>query len=403
MSEELFDIASRFLADQICTKQELIRFKSWLSDPVTQPEVDKWLFEHWSTSNEVDSNAMLEVVFKQIQDYAHLQSSKPGWSLKHILSVYQKIAAVLLIPLIGLGILFWLSKYEQPADQFTESIIPTGQKSQIILADGTTVDLERENSKIVLKGDQKIVIDNEKVIDLSKDTNPNELKMNEVVVPFGKKLQLALEDGTKVWLNAGSRMTFPTKFKGNKREVFLDGEGYFEVAHNQKLPFYVKAAKIAIKVLGTKFNISAYKSDKLIETVLIEGRVAISEQSVFGFLKGESILVPNQKASYDRKDHFIVVKDDPNVDYAIAWTEGWFKFNQQSINDVLNKLQRYYNVRFVFDPGFSMEGLITGKLDLKDTIEQVMKTMEIAAKLKYRIYGNQIYIEKKISEIQMRK
>ena len=218
------------------------------------------------------------------------------------------------------------------------------------------------------------MIDNEKVIDLRKDTNPNELKMSEVVVPFGKKLQLALEDGTKVWLNAGSRMAFPTKFTGKKREIFLkEGEGYFEVAHNQKRPFYVNTAEIAIKVLGTKFDISAYKSDNLIETVLIEGRVAISKQSAFGFLKGESILMPNQKASYDRKDRFIVVKDDPNVDYAIAWTEGWFKFNQQSINDVLNKLQRYYNVRFVFDPGFSTEGLITGKLDLKDTIEQVMK------------------------------
>ena len=98
MSEELFDIANRFLADQICTKQELTRFKSWLSDPMTQTEVEKWLFEHWSTSAEVDSNAMLEVVFRQIQDYTHLQSSKPGWSLKLILSVYQKIAAVFVDP-----------------------------------------------------------------------------------------------------------------------------------------------------------------------------------------------------------------------------------------------------------------------------------------------------------------
>ena len=395
MSEELFDIANRFLADQVCTKQELARFKSWLSDPVTQPEVEKWLFEHWSTSNEVDSNAMLEVVFKQIQDYAHLQSSIPGWSFKHILSVYQKIAAVLLIPFIGLGILIWLSNYEPPIDHFTESIIPTRQKSQIILADGTTVDLEKENSKIVLKGDQKITIDNDKVIDLNETSKADESKMIEVDIPFGKKSQLTLEDGTKVWLNAGSRMAFPRKFKDGKRLVFLEGEGYFEVAHNQKLPFYVNVGEMVVKVLGTRFNISAYKSDKLIETVLVDGRVAISEQSALKYLKRETIIMPNQKASYDKNEHTIVINEEPDVDLAIAWTEGWFKFSRQSINDVMNKLHRYYNVQFIFAKGFPSEDLITGKLYLKDSIEQVMMTMEVVGKLQYKIDGNNIYVQRK--------
>ena len=105
--------------------------------------------------------------------------------------------------------------------------------------------------------------------------------------------------------------------------------------------------------------------------------------------------MPNQKASYNRNDRSIVVRDEPDVDDAIAWTEGWFKFQRQSINDVLNKLQRYYNVEFVFSPGFPAGDLITGKLYLKDSIEQVMKTLEVVAKLQYRIDGNKIYIEKK--------
>jgi hypothetical protein len=432
MSEELFDIANRFLADQICTKQELTRFKSWLSDPVTQPEVEKWLFEHWSTSTEVDSNAMLELVFKQIQDEEMFVEGK---SLRLRTSVYKnnvdfepefnvswkrrnkllkqpsyfigkrvlKYAAILIIA-ISIGTAGFWSFYQNQKSYVYSTITESGKnsKSQLHLSNGTIVDLEKDNSKIALSGDQVITIDNEKVIDLNKTSHADDSKMNEVAVPFGKKSQLTLEDGTKVWLNAGSRMAFPTKFKGNKREVFLEGEGYFEVAHNQKLPFFVNTAEIAIKVLGTKFDISAYRSDKLIETVLIEGKVSISEQSTLAFIKNESILMPNQKASFDRNDRSIVVKDEPNVDYAIAWTKECFKFYRQSINDVLNKLQRYYNVQFILSPGFHTENLITGELYLKDSIEQIMKSLDVVVGLQYRIVGNQIYIGKKTNEIPMK-
>ena len=307
-----------------------------------------------------------------------------------------KYAAILIIAL-SIGAAGYWSYYQNQKSYVYSTIADSGinGKSQLHLSNGATVDLEKDNSKIALSGDQKITIDNEKVIDLNKTIQADESKMNEVVVPFGKKSQLTLEDGTKVWLNAGSRMAFPTKFKGNKREVFLEGEGYFEVAHNQKLPFYVNTNEISIKVLGTRFNISAYESDKLVEAVLIEGSVAINERSALSFIKSGSILVPHQKASYNRNDHSIVVKEEPNVDDAIAWTEGWFKFNRQSINDVLSKLQRYYNVQFEFSAEFPAEDLITGKLYLKDSIEQAMMTMEVVAKLQYRINGNKIYVEKK--------
>jgi ferric-dicitrate binding protein FerR (iron transport regulator) len=219
--------------------------------------------------------------------------------------------------------------------------------------------------------------------------------MIEMVVPFGNKSQLTLEDGTRVWLNAGSRMAFPTKFTGKKREIFLEGEGYFEVAHNQKLPFYVNTGEIVIKVLGTKFDVSAYESDKLIETVLVEGRVAISERSAMTFIKKESILNPNQKASYDRHEHSIAIKAEPNVNNVIAWTEGVFKFHRQSISEVLNKLERYYKVQFVINSGFPAEDLISGDLYLKDSIEEIMKSLDIVAKIKYRIDGGKIYVGKR--------
>ncbi len=113
-----------------------------------------------------------------------------------------------------------------------------------------------------------------------------------------------------------------------------------------------------------------------------------------GYLKKETILNANQKASYNREEKAISVKEEPNADLAIAWIDGMFKFSQQSVQEVLNKLQQYYNVQFVFDSKFPSSDLISGKLDLKDSIEKTMQALADVAFLKYRIEGTKIYIEK---------
>ena len=315
-----------------------------------------------------------------------------------------RYAAILLLSLSIGRAGYWVIFQSHKTYSYTTSLDSGSVKqSRLLLANGKTVNLEKEDSKIALNSDQKIVIDNEKVIDLTQSNGPDESKMNEVVIPFGKRSQLLLEDGTKVWLNAGSRLAFPTKFNKNKREVFLDGEAYFEVAHNRECPFLVNTSEISIKVLGTKFNISAYSTDKLTETVLLEGKVSVRELSALGFLKGEKLLYPNQRASYDLKDRSLTIKNDPDAELSVAWTAGWFKFSQQSLDEVINKLQRYYNIHFVFDSGFSTTDLISGKLDLKDSVEKVMIVLADVADIQFRIEGNQIYIHKKVNELLMRK
>ena len=402
-----------------CSYDEAQKIVCILEDSVNDISILNEARSHWKSLNIENKENLIptedQLIMDRILDRIHhrIKLSEEETtrsfginqkSFRIISSSFLKYAAMLVIAL-SIGVAGYWGFYQNQKSNIYNTVADSGKsgKSQLRLSNGTIVDLEKDNSQVALSGDQKITIDNEKVIDLNKTSRQmDESKMLEVVVPFGKKSQLTLEDGTKVWLNAGSRMAFPTKFKGNKREVFLkEGEGYFEVTHNQKRPFYVNTAEIAIKVLGTKFDISAYKSDKLIETVLVEGKVAISEQSALAFIKNESILMPDQKASFDRNDGSIVIKDEPNVEYAIAWTEGSFKFYRQSINDVLNKLQRYYNVQFILSPGFPTEDLISGELYLKDSIEQIMKSLDVVVKLQYRIVGNQIYIEKKLNKIQL--
>lgn len=320
------------------------------------------------------------------------------------LSRMLRYAAILIFALLVGGTAgYYLIVKEQNPYVFTNAPEnATGNQSRLILSNGTTVDLTKEDSKIAMNADQQIVIDNSQVIDMSKVNAVDESRMNEVVIPFGNKSQLVLPDGTKVWLNAGSRMAFPNKFSGKKREVFLEGEAYFEVTHNANVPFLVNTSDISIKVLGTKFNVSAYKTDKVAETVLLEGKVTVKDLSSIGFMTKETVLAPNQKASFNKENKSISVNNEAEADFAIAWTEGWFKFSQQNLNTVLNKLQRYYNVQFEYDGSFSTADMITGKLDLKESIEQTMVALGDVANIQYRIDGDKIRIEKRIKGLNMR-
>lgn len=332
-------------------------------------------------------------IWKNIDRFDDLFTIRKPANLLNRLLRYAAIL-ILAISVGGIAGYWYLQRSTIPYEFSAGPANSPAAKSRLSLSNGTVVDLDKENSKVALNGDHRITIDNEKEIDLGKNNPEEEGKMNEVVIPFGKKSQLILEDGTKVWLNAGSRMAFPTKFQGKNREVFLEGEAYFEVSQNKALPFVVHTGALAIKVLGTKFNLCAYTSDKLTEAVLIEGKISLSERSALGFKK-ETILSPNQKASYNREEREISVKEEPNADLRIAWIDGMFKFSQQSLQEVLDKLQRYYNVRFVVNSEFPSADLISGKLDLKDSIESVMLALSDVVELKYKIEGNQIFIEKK--------
>ena len=332
-------------------------------------------------------------IWKNIEEFdKKFYYRRSYFSLKHLLRYAAILVFALVIGVSGL----WFFRQNTHSFQFASDFISgSPSNSHLKLANGTVVELERENSNVVMNTDRQIIINDERVIDLNTVTSPDISKLNEVIIPAGKKSHLILEDGTSVWLNAGSKMAFPTKFDGKKREVFLDGEAYFEVAHDQDKPFFVNTENISVKVLGTKFNISAYKTDELAETVLIEGRVTVSEKSVLGYMMEKAILNPNQKASYNRNNRSISVVNVQDVDISIAWIEGMFRFSQQSLHEVLNKLERYYNVQFIYDSEFSTSDLITGKLDLNVPLEKAMRALADVASLQIEIKDGNVYIKKK--------
>ncbi len=341
-------------------------------------------------------------IWKNIDDYS---TDCDNLRKKNRFKVFLRYAAIALL-FIGIGGYggYYISS-QQP--QFKLSKVTNKahlDEAKLILSSGEEYNLNKDDSAIeVNSSNNSIKINNENIVNLKEEANPDEPhKMNELIIPYGKKTTLMLADGTKVWLNAGSHLAFPSYFKDNTREVYLEGEAYFEVAEDTERPFHVNIDRMKVKVLGTSFNVSAYTSDSQIKTVLLEGKVAISEKSQLGFFKKDVILLPYQMAVLDMQTNLLTVQNEPDILSHIGWTEGFFQFSKESLESVFTKVERYYNVNFIYDPSISKTFLITGKLDLKDSLKEVLTVLSDLAKINYRISGNKIIIEKKIEKMPMR-
>ncbi len=338
------------------------------------------------------------------ENITNFKTERSRKSFSVVLKTFAKVAASILI-IISIGSLIY-QQLKPVSSQYQFSSSKSDLKSDnplLVLSNGNTVELGKAESKIkVLKGQDAIQINNDQIVEnqISSNEASNKIKYNEVIIPYGKKSKLILEDGTVVWLNAGSRLAFPQKFNGKKREVFLEGEAYFEVANNNLQPFIVSTEEINIEVLGTKFNVSAYKTDNFNETVLLEGKVNLRKKNkIFG---DDIFLLPNQKATYDQSGKDFLLKQELNPERYIAWIEGWYEFSNENLQQVLKKLERYYNVSFEYDQN-SIAGLlpISGKLDLKDSLDEVMIVLSRVTKFEYKIFKNSVVIENGIKQLPM--
>jgi hypothetical protein len=344
--------------------------------------------------NELDKGDVL-TMWQNIERYDTFHHKKGKTLL--FKKVFRYAAVLLMFVIIGTIAYWYFAGSDQRYEFASGDSIPKNGEAKLVLPNGEEVHLKKDNSSIVIKGKEAILINNEQSIDLRNQQQviKEEVKMNEVIIPYGKKSLLILDDGTKVWLCAGSRLAFPTMFTGKKREVYLEGEAYFEVAHIPNQPFFVNVREISLKVLGTRFYLSAYSSDEEIVTILLEGSVALNENSSLGLSRKEVILEPGQKAIFTKRNKIINVEQEGDLEFYIAWTEGWFLFSKESLFAVFNKLERYYNVKFIYDKSFPSDDLISGKLDLKDSISDVLVTLSGLSKISYKIENKNIYIERK--------
>ncbi len=267
------------------------------------------------------------------------------------------VAASMLL-LLGAGLYYWnLHSTRKPATALAvhgPDIAPGKTGAILTLADGSQVVLDSLGNQVIpAQNGSKVVLQNGRIAYDPSGVSNGRVVYNTMTTPRGRQFQLVLPDGTRVWLNAASSISYPTAFTGKERPVTVTGEVYFEVAKNAQMPFRVNVAgKEAIEVLGTHFNINAYANEKSINTTLLEGSVRVIVPDAHGATGGKPatvVLEPGQQAQGTRGK--ITVLDHVNLDKVQAWKNGVFNFEGARLDEVMRELERWYDIDVIYEHG----------------------------------------------------
>lgn len=271
-----------------------------------------------------------------------------------------------------------------PVSQSVQTIVPGTDKAILLMDDGTSYNLSSGQNLEVEEGGTQISSQGSSLQYVESEGRGGEVKYNTLIIPNGGQFSLILADGTKVWLNAGSTLEYPTSFSEKVRKVKLAGEAYFEVTKNPKAPFQVVSGEQVVEVLGTSFNISSYQKDSSVSTTLVEGKVSV-------FLEKHpqirETLVPEQQSIFVKGTKKIDQRT-VNTERYIAWKEGWFYFQDESLEAIMQTLARWYDVEVHFQSEETKKLTFTGKFkryeDLKDVLNLLEKTQEVTFRIERR-------------------
>jgi transmembrane sensor len=287
----------------------------------------------------------------------------------HFMRRWPAVAAILL--LLAAGAFYWISNNSNKTELASKTpidIAPGKDGAVLTLADGSKIILDSMGNGVVAtqNGAQVLLQNGQVVYDASKTSlHTGAPQFNTMSTPKGRQFQLLLPDGTKVWLNAASSITYPTFFAGNERRVQVNGEVYFEVTKNRKLPFRVDVNKQAtIEVLGTHFNVNAYSNETIIKTTLLEGSVKVTGN--------ESVLLkPGQQAQLSTGNK-ISVNQDVDIDKVMAWKNGFFNFEGVPITEVMKQIERWYDITVIYEkgvPNIQFFGELSRNFSLADLVD----------------------------------
>jgi ferric-dicitrate binding protein FerR (iron transport regulator) len=261
------------------------------------------------------------------------------------------------------------------------------------LTNGDVIYLDSvNNGQIALQNNVEVMKMNDGAIvyHAKEDKGATATSYNTLTNPRGSKvIDMALADGSHVWLNAGSSITFPVVFTGNERKVSIVGEAYFEVAHDEAKPFYVTKGEMEVKVLGTHFNVNAYNNEEDIRVTLLEGSVQVSRESAVGSQESR-IIKPGEQALVNTSTIQLV---NPNLDAVMAWKNGLFQFESADVKTVMRQLERWYDIDVRYE-GNVPDIRFGGEMKRDLSLAQALRGLEKMG-LHFRIEGNQLMILEK--------
>lgn len=359
---DIQEIYQKFL-QQKCSKEEAEILINYFSDHANAEEIKQGIQEQLNQTTDEDiSDSDLAAAHRNwLKLEAQIEQPLQVKSIRR----YWKLAAACILLLVGGFAHYFINiDREYPVEaknQYEFDFVPGGNKATLSLADGQSIELSEQHSGII-SGD---------AITYSDGTPLTEAVVSELVLttPRGGEYQVTLSDGTKVWLNAASSLTYPSHFTGSHRSVSLRGEAYFEVAKTEDKPFIIRTNEQSIEVLGTKFNVQAYEESVHERTTLVEGSVRVTAKSQ------NVILKPGQQAQL-RGQNLTAKKVDVR-DY-MAWKDGKFSFDNKPFDEVMAEVGRWYDLKIIYQSSVPKVELI-GDAYRDDRLDLVLEMLELSA------------------------
>lgn len=377
-------------------------FIQWLNDPEEEHEAfwTEFVTNYPKQRLNVEQAKFIVSMFQHEQEKLSLDETYDIWndvvrsnkrSKVGRWGKWMRYAAIMVLVFVSGAISFYV--YETTREvhyELSEVNDPNQGEAKIVLSDGTEISLEKNESEITYDSfGSQLVVNNDTI---TQSRNEGKELMNKVIIPYGKKSMIMLSDGTKVWLNAGSQLVYPSVFLRNKREVVLVGEAYFDVAKNQDKPFFVRTAELNVRVLGTKFDVSAYPEDDFVSTTLEEGSVGLEIKGKGLLAEDKQILLtPNQKISLNKATRETTVRV-VDVSMYTSWKEGILKSESEDLIRLIKKIERYYNIEISLKDPLVAGYKISGKLDLENSAEEVLNIIKLTVPIDWTKKSNGDFI-----------
>lgn len=365
-----------------------------------------------------------ERIFVELQDKQHVRLLGEDQQAYQAAKAYERITAelkpvraivweswmpyVAALMILSLAVGWWMLEVAPSSSRretlIQEDILPGGNRATLTLADGRVIKLSESHSEIIINEgdivyqDGSFVLGEKDMKDELTDMAAGNNNSYVLTTPKGGVYQFILPDGSKVWLNSDSKLSLPTNLgSSSQREVFLDGEAYFEIAKDAARPFKVKSDSQEVRVLGTSFNIHAYKGDGSIKTSLLEGSVQVYQLTSSEYTnqyKDLVILTPHQQSIVGGSERIKVQEIDPKA--VVAWKNGYFDFTDLDIRQVMAQLARWYDLDIIYEgqvPDIEFFGTINKDKRLS-TVLALLETNE----LNYTLSGKKLTISKQIKK-----
>ena len=374
--------------------------KKWLNKTITpdeQAEFAAWYNADQDIPVDIPSGFAEneEVLRERILNKINRDIKKNNNRSKIIIPTWLRVAAGILL-FAGCFIYYFVHTHPpvkqlaliRQKPQLKNDVSPGGNKAILTLANGSKIDLNdvkngvlASQGKTVLKKDKDGQLIYEAPDGKAKDSSSI---YNTITIPKGGQFQIVLSDGSKVWLNSASSITFPTAFSKTERKVTVTGEVYFEVAKNKHLPFRVVAGKQTVEVLGTHFNINAYSDEDAIKTTLIEGSVKVSADSQ------NAILKPEQQSSILNNKQGRISINTVDTDDVLAWKNGNFQFEKAEIQLIMREASRWYDVDIKYESELPPRRF-TGSISRNVNLSELLKMLKYTG-INFKIEGKTIIV-----------